>query len=338
LPETLFKHDAVWVRQLAQWLQAQGLSVSPLLDAAGIAPQSLSGKTARIPIRQHAAFFELAAQACGDPCLGLNFGRTRDIRDAGLIGYVGLNSASILDALENLCRYRLVFSDAILIRMERREEQVTLHWRFRGLEGQPARQAMEFSAANLLRCLRQGSGQDIIPLQVVLAHPRNKGKGAFESFFGCPVGFGGEENVMSFRRAALEQRLPSADPRLLTILRQYCEEVLDRREEPAAGLVESVERLLVQRLASGRTSIDGVASELGMSRRSLSRRLGELGTSYSRLLDGLRRALAMKYLEDAEISLTEIAFLLGYAEVSSFNHAFRRWTGMAPGQFRAARR
>jgi len=94
--------------------------------------------------------------------------------------------------------------------------------------------------------------------------------------------------------------------------------------------VETVERLIVERLAKGEASLETAATELGLSPRSLSRKLSELDTSFNGLVGSLRKDLALRYLQESSLSLTEIAFLLGYSEISTFTHAFKRWTGNTP--------
>ena len=92
---------------------------------------------------------------------------------------------------------------------------------------------------------------------------------------------------------------------------------------------------MAERLSAGRTGIEEVAAAMGMSRRTLARRLREVNTTYTETLEGLRQALADRYLTDSDLSVSEIGYLLGYADTSTFSTAFRRWTGRSPGQVRA---
>jgi AraC-like DNA-binding protein len=132
----------------------------------------------------------------------------------------------------------------------------------------------------------------------------------------------------------LNLHLVAADHRLLAVLRRYCEDLLTRHSTPPPQLVEKVERLIADRLAHGEARLDTVATKLGMSPRSLSQKLAELDTSFSGIVKSLRKELALRYLRDSNLRLTEIAFLLGYSEVSTFTHAFKRWTGTTPTAFR----
>jgi AraC-like DNA-binding protein len=327
-------HDAVWVRQLAAELAQRGYPASGLLAAAGIEERSLADDRARVPLAGHAAFFELAAEATRNSRLGLDFGQARDTRDAGLIGYVGLSSPTLRDALRNLARYRRVFSDAVEIDAGQLEACGRLRWWFHGLARGSGRQCVEFSAVNLVRALREMAGERFALRSVDFVHSRDEGLAPFDAFFGCPVRFRAEENAVVLGQDDLARPIRSADDRLLAVLRRYCEEVISRHAERAPALVERVERVITNGLPQGKVSLSAVASTLGMSTRSLARRLAEHETSFMKLVENLRRDLALRYLEETTLGLTEIAFLLGYSEVSSFNHAFRRWTGKTPSSVR----
>ena len=324
------KHDAVWVRQLAVELKLRGHPVKRLLAQVGLDERSLNADGARIPFAKHAAFFELAAEVTRDGCLGLRFGQTREMRDAGLIGYVGLSSPTLMDAIKNISRYRRVFSDALEFEIDALEERGRLRWWFRGLGSQRPRQCIEFSAAAFLCVFREMSGRKLAPASLSFAHPRTEDIEEFKRFFGCTVSFGRQENIIEMKLSDLHLQVITADDRLLSLLRRYCEDVLSKHAAQAPPLVEMVERLIVERLTKGEASLDVAATELGMSSRSLSRKLAELGTSFNGIVGSLRKDLALKYLQESNLSFTEIAFLLGYSEVSTFTHAFKRWTGTTP--------
>lgn len=330
-------HDAVWVRQLAAWLERQGYPVERLFRQVGLKTRDIEADGSRVPFGKHAAFFEAAAQMTGDGCLGLHFGQTRDTRDAGLIGYVGLSSATLLDAIRCLCRYRRVFSDAVEFDGGTLEIDGRLQWWFAGMPLQPPRQCLEFGMTNLLRAFRDACGRNLVPAGVSFAHHRREHVEEFARYYGCAVRFGCPANVLEIKVSDLQSNIRFADDRLLILLRRYCREILRTHPEVSPNLIERVERAVADGLTNGRAANAIVASELGMSVRSLSRRLAALDTSFNDIVQRLRRELALKYLQEDNLSCTEIAFLLGYNEVSSFNHAFKRWTGATPSRSRRAR-
>lgn len=336
MPDPTLTYDALWVRQLAAELEQRGQPVAALLAKAGLDQRSLAAENARVSFEKAAGFFELAAEACGDDCLGLHFAQGRDLRDMGLLGYVGLSSPRVEDALKNGVRYRRVFSDAWDADIRNLRRDGRLRWWYRLPPTSLLRQHREFSAANLVQAIRKATGREVRPTSVTFRHPRNSSLREFERFFGGEVRFGEEESIIAFRPADLDLPLLGADDRLLAILKRYCEEVLDRHAERPATLIEEVERLIADHLSKGEARVEVIAGELGLSTRTFARRLAALGTSFNAVLENLRRALALRYLRESDLSLSEIAFLLGYSEVSAFATAFKRWTGMPPGQARGS--
>ena len=223
------KQDAVWVRQLIGELEQQGYPTLKILRQAGVDKNRLDRQGSRITIASYAEIFERAAVVTGDGCLGLNFGRTRDLRDAGLIAYVGLSSATLNDAIKNIHRYRRVFSDAVEVDIDNLDTNGEVHWWFRCPVSQGTRQYLEFSGANVLTGFRRMAGRELAPIRVSFTHPRNAEIAAFEKVFGCPVEFGRVANSIQFRMSDLQAPLVTNDDRLLTILRGHCEDVLSRR-------------------------------------------------------------------------------------------------------------
>jgi AraC-like DNA-binding protein len=329
---------AIWVRQLAEELAKQGHPVRQLLTRAGISERALGGKDARMPFTKNAAFFELAAEATENSNLGLEFAQSRDTRDAGLLGYVGLNSPTVKDALKNLSRYRHVMSDALEINVDELENSGTVRWWRRGLAPARCRQYMEFGNTNLVRGLREVTRRRLRPVRVTFSHARNARIREFEGFFGCPVEFGRRANLIELSQTDLSAPIIDADKRFLDVLRSHCTEVLAKHRSRPPSLIETIERLIVDRLSNAEAGIDIVAKELAMSSRSLSRALAKLGTSFHAIVETLRKDLAHEYLKQSDLTLKEITFLLGYADISSFNHAFRRWTGKTPSDVRFSNR
>jgi AraC-like DNA-binding protein len=179
------------------------------------------------------------------------------------------------------------------------------------------------------------TGRRLIPEWVEFRHSRKEDLDEFERYFGAPVHFGRRRTAVIFNRAHLDLPCRSADERLLRVLKGYCDEILRQRSE-ASDLKRDIEHLVATQLPSGAITNQRVARELGMSPRTLARRLDSLGTSFGQILDGVRHQLALRYLGEPDARTSQIAYLLGYSEPSAFNHAFRRWTGVSPSEFVSA--
>ena len=327
--------DAVWVKLVAKRLERQGLSATELLQRAEVKPYVLNQKSARIPFYQHAALLDLAAKATENGCFGLDLAANQgDPRDNGLLVYTALSSKTLGEALKVLKRYFHVLNEAIDVSVEFSPHEVTINYHLSDAGLAAPRQAIEFGAANLVRSLRFLTNSRLRPVEVKFRHSRNHEIAKFERFFGCPVRFGTRHNSLTFSRRQLALPLATADKRLHGLLTGYCEEILANREDTSPDLRHRVERIIAKLLCRGEAGTEAVAHELGMSVRTLARRLGELGVSFGQILDELRHDLALRYLRDSNLSLSQIAFLLGYSELSAFSHAFRRWTKNTPGEWR----
>jgi AraC-like DNA-binding protein len=165
---------------------------------------------------------------------------------------------------------------------------------------------------------------------VTFIHSRNPNKAEFDRFFGCSVGFSAAVDTMVFPTEMLSIPILTSDKYLLEILKSACEEVLAKRGKISGTLRVMVENELVPLLPHGKAHAEIVAGNLGMSERTLARRLSEEGTSFGAILNDLRRDLSEQHLKDPALSVNQIAWLLGYSMTTSLNHPFRRWTGTSP--------
>ncbi len=170
---------------------------------------------------------------------------------------------------------------------------------------------------------------------VELAHRATGDPAAYRAWFDAPVRFGAEQTQLVLPAAALEASLHSADPKLLAILTRAADE-LARQAPSEPTLTASAKRVLREALRSDQATIDEVAAKLGLTSRSLQRRLKDEGTAFQTLREDVRRELAQRYLADG-LSIAEISFLLGFSEPSAFFRAFKRWTGKTPLESRVAR-
>ena len=158
------------------------------------------------------------------------------------------------------------------------------------------------------------------------------GSTSLTAYFGCRPRPGADENHVRFRRADLDLPLSSSDHLLHRMLMKFSEKALREIAEARPSFVNKVEEAIAANPALPQAE---VARQLGMSARTLSRRLAETGTNFARVVEGYRAAMARSMLRDSDLQITQIAFVLGYSDVTSFSTAFRRWTGMAPSVWRA---
>jgi len=281
-------------------------------------------------------FIDEAAKLLGDDRFGFHLAMESNTKELGIIHYIFSASDNALDATRNLSRYHRLVSTATTLVIRESDRQVSIDTVFRpGLEGFE-RQIAEWGTTAFVAALRRLTASHLVPRRMTFVHRREGEVRELVEFFGCPIHFGADRQSMVFAKKDLLLPARSADRYLLNILKEFCEEALRLRKVPPTPTHASVEKVLLEALPNGQATIAKVAEALAMSTRSLERRLNEEGTNYTAVLRELRRDLAMQYLRDKTLGVGQIAWLLGYSEVSSFNHAFRRWTSASPKTVRSS--
>jgi AraC-like DNA-binding protein len=185
--------------------------------------------------------------------------------------------------------------------------------------------------------LRQMLGPDFAPLDVEIEMPAPEAvdRRACEQALRCPMRFVAERSAVVLDPAVLGERVRGADPVLEAAVMKYAAELLDRPDPEGADAIRSrLRRHLVGNMQAGHTALQLAARQLGMTSRTLQRRLRDEGTSFHAVLDDVRRDVALTQMRARRQSIDELAFVLGFEKSSSFHRAFKRWTGQTPGEFR----
>ena len=196
------------------------------------------------------------------------------------------------------------------------------------------RHQIEFLMTTLVRLCRQLTGLHLMPSRVRFTIIR-KNCSAFAEFFGNDIEFGAAVDEVALAAAIKNMPIVSADPYLNKLLISHFEQALSRRPTDRSSFRSSVENTIVPLLPHGKGRAGEIAPRLGLSQRTFARRLSLEGQTFSEVLERLRVDLAERYLTDERLSISQIAWLLGYQEVSAFTHAFKRWTGKTPREARS---
>ena len=283
---------------------------------------------------RYLALIERAATTVGDASYGLRLGAAQEARDSGLLGFLMLNSATLLDAITNAQRYFRVVGEGEDIEVERMGPHVTLRFREtdRALRG--LRHNSEYIAAIIVRACRDMTRKRISPVRAEFMHGRPNAKVAYPDYLGCPVKFHAEWDALVYDAETMRLPVIGADSKLFKVLERACQKIIGPTPKKQ-DILHEVRELVIDRLAKGTVQIDDVARELNMSSKTLERRLADRKTTFSALLDDIRSGLAKHYLTDTDLRLEQIAYLTGYSEPAALVRAFRRWTGTTPMQFRA---
>ena len=320
-------------RLAAARLRDADIMLEPLLRRAGLSVTQISSKDTRIGVASQIMFLELAAQALHDPLFGFRLARDAEVRQLGLLYYVAASSETLGEALDRAQRYSSIVNAGVILECsEARNFIIAL--RYFGVARHSDRQQMEMLVTTLIRICRALTGHDLKPTLVRLVHRRSARSSELARFFGCKIEFGADADQIIFDKSAAQLRLVGADPYLNETLLRYCEQALAQRRSNVSSLRIMVENAVTPLLPHGKARLDTVARELGMSSRTLARRLTAEGLSFGEILTQLRSDLAMLYLREQNLSISQVAWLVGYQGVGAFSHRCKRWTGMNPKTMR----
>jgi AraC-like DNA-binding protein len=316
----------------AAYIQASArFDVAPLVKRAGLTIQQIKDPDVRIGVRNQIRFLNLVANELHDEFLGIRLAQRFDLRELGLLYYVPASSETLGDALQRLARYSMIHNEGVRI-THRQGKDMSIAFEYVGVSRALDCHQIEFVITTLVRGCRQLSGRHLLPSGIRFVHRRNELPSELRALFGCEIVFGSDIDEVTYPGTAGQLPLASADPYLNSLLIKYCDEALARRRVKSRTWRLSVENAVAPLLPHGQARISGVAQRLGVSPRTLGRRLESEGMTFSAVLDKLRYDLARRYLQERALPISEVAWLLGYRETSAFNHAFKRWTGKAPRQ------
>ena len=319
-------------RLAVAYLERRGIDPGPLLKQAGIPGTALS-ESNRVPVVEQIEFLQLVSHAVADDWIGLTLAADFDLRKMGVLYYVAASSHLFGDAVQRLERYVRVGNEALVVRIKK-GKVCSVGLSYTGVPRHLDRHQMELLALAFLRLCRQLVGRKFMPVAVRFVHHRSGDLREMTRHFGDCVEFDAGADEMCFEPGLLDIPLVSGDPFLNELMLKSCEEAMAGRLSNVSPLRTLVENTIAPLLPHAEVSTRAVAQRIGLSERTLSRRLQEEGVTFGEILDDLRRDLAVRHLEERGLPVSQIAWLLGFHGPSSFSHACRRWTGKSPVQFR----
>ncbi len=320
-------------RALIEACDRLGVDTEALLRTVGIERQTLEDPDARLQNREAGALWAKAYELSGDPVLSLHAAEACPIGAYKVIDYMASSARTVGEAIRVAAGYFKLINTAVRLRIDDSGDPVTFDVAGESGPGGVSRAYAEYCLAVFVLHVRAGAGVALPLRRVTFTHRCPPDVGEHERVFGCPVHFEAEHNRLVLDRTAWETPTRGAHSGVLGVLIEHANLLVSRLPR-GPDLIERTRRAIGDRLRGGDPSLESVARELGMSERSLQRHLRELGYTYNALADEVREAMARLYLEQPDIALAEIAYLLGFADQSTFNHAFKRWTGTTPKQAR----
>jgi AraC-like DNA-binding protein len=310
------------------------LDVNTLLKNSGLTAVQVENPDTRIPVKNQVKFLDRVAAALQDDFLGIHLAQHVNLRELGLLYYVLASSDTFGDALVRLARYSAIQNEGVQISFRRRKD-ISVAFDYVAVSRASDRHQMEFFVVILLRLCGELTGRRMSPIVARFTHRRSNIPVDVRALFACRVDFGARVDEVVFPLSASSIPIVNADPYLNALLLRYCEEVMSTRRIKGGDWRSRVENAIAPLLPHGEASIDKIALRLGLSRRTLARRLASENVTFLEVLNELRLSLAKRYLCERGLKIAEVAWLLGYEEISAFSHAVKRWTGQSPRRLRS---
>jgi AraC-like DNA-binding protein len=321
---------------LLKWAEEQGADGDALAERAGMDRGAFVDPDARIPITQLWNLWRVMIEEFPDPDLGLTIGGLSNIRDFGLVGYTILYSPTLAEALHQMARYsRIVNEITPFVIRESSKGSILVSESFPRFD--LMRHPVDIRLAWALTAVREAVGSKITPVETGFPYRRPASIAKHTRLFRSSLKFDQPEASLVFRSEDLSLPVVAGDPVLVRYLDQLADKVLESLEGNTT-FSDQVRKEIWSDLSSGKTTLKRVASRLGVSSRSLQRRLTEDSTTFGAELESIRSDMARRLLKDQSLAVCELAFLLGYSEPSSFYRAFRRWEHVSPDAYRRAHR
>lgn len=311
--------------------EKNGLNYQSMLSEAGLPTDILEHPESLISFKRLALLFENCAERSANPLFGLEYGIHQGIDVFGPLLYLFKNASTVGESLHELMQYFHLHSSGAQLSLEKQGNLVALGYNPVTFDDVSTRQASELAIGVGRVLLQTLLGRHWQPHGVYFQTAPTTPSLAYKRALGQIPQFNSETNAWVFSAHLLDLPLSEADPILHSLMQKH---VSDMDQLPIQELPIYVSHLLRSFLPNGRVTLELIADYMMLSPRSLQRYLAEQNTSFQELLEDTRRSLAMRYLKESQMSLTELAGVLGYSDLAAFSRAFNRWFGMSPRKWR----
>lgn len=320
------------LKALIEEMQSQGVAARAVLRDTGVLPEHFEDYATLITRDQRLAIYRNAQRLAKKSDVALLAGARQRISDFGIYGYALASSKTLGDALDLSFRHLRQAGPVLQITSRVEEGVIKLRSHDPASLGELLPFVAEFWRSSNHTFLSRALEAPFPSLRMLLPYPAPPHWRSYERMFNCPVEFGADTMEWHFAESTWFLPLPNANPVVAKVCERFCEEVLSE-QRPASELADSIRALLVKQ--PGRfANIEDIASELGMSLRTLNRRLAAEGITYQSIIDDIRKTLAVEYLERTTLSVEQICERVGFSDPSNFRKAFKKWTGQPPSFFR----
>ena len=310
-----------------------GLDTRQILEAARLDPAVLEDPDSRLPVEQVEALWRKAYELSNDPNLALHAIEVLPFGAYRVIDFLASSAPTVGAALAKVADYFPIINAVVRLPYVVGEDEVVFGIEAPSRPSTISRPYAEYTLAAVFLRTRVATNQRFPLVRVDFSHPRPADISEHERIFECPVRFDAAACQMVIAREVWDMPRTGGNPELFEVLESHARMLLDQVPSPA-DIVGRVREAIETELRGGNPQLESVARRLAMSPRTLQRRLRDHGLLFNDLLNSMRFRAAKSYLAQGDIAGTEVAFLLGFVEQSSFNRAFKRWSGQTPTEFR----
>ncbi|QLE99013.1 AraC-like transcriptional regulator QhpR [Neptunomonas phycophila] len=318
---------------LEEFITAQGGESRDVLSRSGLHSRSYEQPNQHIPLKHYCNSMHEAARSTGNEHFGLWFGEQFQPEGLGLFGLYAITSADLRSALQGMRDHFPVFQRNSLLNVYVEKDICEVEYRLLDGEIMDRRQDAELTIGMINNVIKRAMGPNWAPLAIDFQHPALVDAKPHRDAFKCDVSFQRERNLIRFKADVLEQTMPNADPMLNNVSIGSMLQ-LANVNLPELSVSQRVKSEIIELLPQGEACLDLVCCRLNMSARSLQRRLAQEQQSFKSVLDEVREELAIYYLSYHNVNISEIAYRLGYSELSAFTRAFFRWKNTSPSEWR----
>ncbi len=322
--------------QVTQYITRKGINPELLMEEVGIDPVILESPDNWISTDQLNDLQEKAIRATGDPFFGLHVGEGATTGTWSILGYIWMNCRTLGEGLDRTKPYKELLGGPTEVHVEIEADQILMVVKNKPGIPKQDRHCFDSILASFTTIFNVLTNNCFSLTEVRFEYPIPEDICEYERIFNCPLRFDQETTALVFHLSELDTPIVYSNPDLLKIFERHAENLLERFKGKKVYTRETGQ-LVIENIQGSAPNIKELSAKMAMSVRSLQLKLREEETTYTQIVEDVRKELAQSYLSEGIHSVADITYLLGYSDPSVFNRVFKKWLGVTPGQYRVNR-
>jgi AraC-like DNA-binding protein len=319
---------------ILSYLERVGISRKSFCSATGLSAEALRDPDLKIALTKLDDIFEFAQRMTKDEFLGLHMGEQLTRPFSHIIGHIMMNCETLLQALSKFCEYQRLVDETTKTVFFEEDGYTVIESDILDMSIRNSRIVAEYKLSGSYAYAKMLTEKKIHLSRVEFNHKAPINKGEYDRIFCCPVHFNKPRNALVMDSKCLSYPIIEPNKKLLEAFEMQAKSMLSSLDANDSYTKKTIQ-LLISMMPGSLPKINAIAKRQAVSVRKLQMKLKEEGTGYRTLLDGIRKDLAIRYLQEETISISEIAYVLGFSETSAFHRAFKRWTECTPEKYRS---